>query len=190
MADKSDESCEVKHILDDDAGPLFDRGPERYMAYTARAAQLLALGGKAVAKGSRYLAYTSDVGEAFRPVVNPKIVTASYGIAFAYVFGDVALAAYRAKETGGNVMRTVAHQSVFQGLASLALPFLIIHTQVSVFKSVFTKMGRFTKWGPTISGLALLPFLPVCVDEPTEHLVHAAFEKYWPEKGDEGKKHE
>ena len=31
---------------------------------------------------------TSDVGEAFRPVVNPRIVTAAYGVSWAYLVGD------------------------------------------------------------------------------------------------------
>ena len=33
-----------------------------------------------------------------------------------------------------------------------------------------------------MSGLALLPFLPACVDEPAEHVIHDLFQKYWPEK--------
>ena len=32
---------------------------------------------------------TSDVGEAFRPVVSPHIVTAAYGISWLYLAGSV-----------------------------------------------------------------------------------------------------
>ena len=35
----------------------------------------------------RYVAYTSDIGEAFRPVVPPWLVTAAYGVSWAYVAG-------------------------------------------------------------------------------------------------------
>jgi fission process protein 1 len=39
--------------------------PLRYLAYFARIRTLLAA-------STRYLAYSSDIGEAFRPIVNPK----------------------------------------------------------------------------------------------------------------------
>ena len=45
---------------------------------------------------SRYLAYSSDVGESFRPVVNPKVVQSAYGISWLYVGGDVAYEGYKA----------------------------------------------------------------------------------------------
>lgn len=56
-----------------------ERGPERYLAYLARFRALI-----------RYFAYTSDVGEAFRPIVNPKIVTTAYAISWTYVIGKLA----------------------------------------------------------------------------------------------------
>lgn len=48
----------------------------RYLGYLARIRPLLL-------PATRYLAYTSDVGEAFRPVVSPKVVTTAYGISIA-----------------------------------------------------------------------------------------------------------
>lgn len=59
----------------------------RYLAYARNLRSL-------VLASTRYLAYTSDVGEAFRPVVHPKLVTASYGISWLYVLGDVAYEGY------------------------------------------------------------------------------------------------
>ena len=53
----------------------------RYLGYLARAQRYLI-------QGSRYVAYTSDIGEAFRPVVPPSIVTAGYAISWAYLIGD------------------------------------------------------------------------------------------------------
>lgn len=61
----------------------------RYIAYAGMAA-----------RAARYLAFTSDVGEAFRPVVNPFIVRFSYGISWAYCIGDVAVEAHRAQQRG------------------------------------------------------------------------------------------
>jgi fission process protein 1 len=48
----------------------------------------------ALMKAKRYLAYSSDVGEAFRPIVNPKVVTFSYGLSWAYVLGESFYMAY------------------------------------------------------------------------------------------------
>ena len=42
------------------------------------------------------MAYTSDIGESFRPVAHPKLVRAAYGISWAYLAGDVAHEGYKA----------------------------------------------------------------------------------------------
>eukprot|EP00456_Euglypha_rotunda_P064472 TRINITY_DN54901_c0_g1_i4.p1 TRINITY_DN54901_c0_g1~~TRINITY_DN54901_c0_g1_i4.p1 ORF type:complete len:210 (-),score=29.17 TRINITY_DN54901_c0_g1_i4:11-640(-) len=98
---------------------------------------------------ARYAAYTSDVGESFRPIVSPLIVRASYGISWAYVLGDVAFEGYkeRQRETDNlGIARTVAERAVFQSLASMAFPAFLIHSQVKIFSKVFKRMGRFQKW--------------------------------------------
>lgn len=62
----------------------------RYLGYLARAQRY-------IIQGSRYVAYTSDIGEAFRPVVPPSIVTAGYAVSWAYLIGDVGYEGYKAK---------------------------------------------------------------------------------------------
>lgn len=146
----------------------------------------------------RYLAFTSDFGEALRPVVHKRIVTATYGVAFAYCFADVGWEAfkthdchtnpqskYREGEDGKKYMsmsvtQCVVERSTFQALASLALPALVIHQTVHFAKLGFQKLGRFTKWGPSIVGLSLIPLLPVYLDEPVEHAVEYGFHHYGP----------
>ena len=44
----------------------------------------------------RYVAYTSDIGESFRPVAHPNLVRTAYGISWAYLIGDVAHEGYKA----------------------------------------------------------------------------------------------
>ena len=44
----------------------------------------------------RYVAYTSDIGESFRPVAHPNLVRAAYGISWLYILGDVSHEGYRA----------------------------------------------------------------------------------------------
>jgi len=120
----------------------------------------------------RYTAYTSDLGESFRPIIHPKLVTTTYCISWAYVIGDVAWegwkAASRQKKNKSEVLGIVTERMIFQSLASMLIPMFIIHSTVDVGKKLFNKT-RFQRWGPTFLGLSLLPFLPFVVDPPVEH---------------------
>lgn len=42
------------------------------------------------------MAYTSDIGESFRPVAHPWLVRSAYGVSWAYILGDVANEGYKA----------------------------------------------------------------------------------------------
>jgi len=44
----------------------------------------------------RYVAYTSDIGESFRPIAHPIIVRSAYGISWAYILGDVSHEGWKA----------------------------------------------------------------------------------------------
>ncbi|EPT02841.1 hypothetical protein FOMPIDRAFT_1022717 [Fomitopsis schrenkii] len=159
----------------------------RYMAYGARLRTVLRA-------GHRYIAYTSDIGEAFRPVVPPAVVTAAYGISWLYLGGDVAYESYKAHRRGSSPLEA-AHfseptrigmvavkRAVFQSVASMALPAMTIHTAVHQAKKAFTnvKNPRIRTWGPTATGLAIVPILPYLFDKPVEHATDVAFE--WIEK--------
>lgn len=61
----------------------------RYAAYAARFRTILL-------SAHRYVAYTSDIGESFRPVAHPGLVRAAYGISWAYILGDVGYEGYKA----------------------------------------------------------------------------------------------
>mmetsp|Transcript_7088 Transcript_7088/g.12453 ORF Transcript_7088/g.12453 Transcript_7088/m.12453 type:complete len:216 (-) Transcript_7088:274-921(-) len=156
---------------------LMEDTPLRVLGYFGRLGRLA---GMALAKGSRYVAYSSDVGESFRPVVDPKYVRAGYGIAIAYVATDVALVAKAAQERKEDVARATSQQLTFQVLGSLLLPSIAIHQGVHLAQKTFFKVGRFQKWGPVVTGLAMIPFMPVLIDEPVEHAVHYAFNELWP----------
>lgn len=39
----------------------------------------------------RYIAYSSDIGESFRPVSHPYLVRSAYAISWAYILGDVTI---------------------------------------------------------------------------------------------------
>lgn len=61
----------------------------RYAAYGSRVRTILL-------SAHRYVAYTSDVGESFRPIAHPWLVRSAYGISWAYLIGDVSHEGYKA----------------------------------------------------------------------------------------------
>ena len=60
----------------------------RYAAYANRIRTILS-------SAHRYVAYTSDIGESFRPVAHPNVVRAAYGISWLYILGDVSYEGYK-----------------------------------------------------------------------------------------------
>lgn len=61
----------------------------RYAAYATRIRTILL-------SAHRYVAYTSDIGESFRPVAHPYLVKGAYAVSWAYLAGDVAHEGYKA----------------------------------------------------------------------------------------------
>ena len=85
----------------------------------------------------------------------------------------------------GNVPRAVAFQTIFQGLASIGLPYMIIHTAVHQSQKLCLKRApRFAVIIPSMIGLAIIPLLPSVCDEPVEHLLEEAFDYAWPHNED------
>ncbi|KAI0068971.1 hypothetical protein BV25DRAFT_1792807 [Artomyces pyxidatus] len=155
----------------------------RYMAYGARLRTVLRA-------GHRYVAYTSDIGEAFRPLVPPTLVRAAYGVSWLYLAGDVGYESYKAHRRGPSPIEA-AHfseptrigmiavkRATFQSIASMALPAFTIHSAVKQAKKVFDKSTnrRLRSWGPTFTGLAIVPALPYLFDHPVEVATDRIFE--------------
>jgi fission process protein 1 len=107
-------------------------------------------------------------------------VTAAYGVSWAYLLGDVSFTTYKAKQQGPSAFEA-AHmteptrlglvtvkRAVFQGVASMALPAFTIHTAVKQAGRRFAtaKSPTVKRWGPTLVGIGIVPFLPYLFDEP------------------------
>ncbi|EKJ72588.1 hypothetical protein NXS19_008876 [Fusarium pseudograminearum] len=60
----------------------------RYAAYATRIRTILL-------SAHRYVAYTSDIGESFRPVAHPNLVRGAYGVSWLYLIGDVSYEGYK-----------------------------------------------------------------------------------------------
>ncbi|QRV87601.1 hypothetical protein RhiJN_15619 [Ceratobasidium sp. AG-Ba] len=173
-------ATEVNQLADENVDTVDTNA--RYAAYGARLRTMLRA-------STRYVAYTSDIGEAFRPVVPPAVVTAAYGISWAYLAGDVGYETYKAKRHGPSAIEAAnfseptrltliaTQRAVFQSIASMALPALTIHTIVKQSARAFVNVKniRVKAWGPTLTGLAVVPLLPYMFDHPVEHATESAF---------------
>ncbi|KAG2382735.1 hypothetical protein C9374_005315 [Naegleria lovaniensis] len=158
----------VEHVVEE--------SPMRYLAYGARLRTL-------ITAGARYLAYTSDVGEAFRPIVHPLIVKGAYAISWAYVLGDVGLQTYNEKQKNSPtsiILRTCTKTALFQSTASMLLPAVTIHQTVHWTAKLMLKFGAKSRVIPTAAGLAMLPLLPFMFDHPVEYVVDKLYDKFWP----------
>ncbi|KAL8818483.1 MAG: hypothetical protein Q9223_002889 [Gallowayella weberi] len=91
---------DLQKLVDDDDESLIDQIYDgtaqdttntalRYTPYLARARTILL-------SAHRYVAYTSDIGESFRPVAHPWLIRGAYGISWAYLIGDVSHEGYKA----------------------------------------------------------------------------------------------
>lgn len=153
----------------------------RYLAYAQRIARV-------VGTSSRYLAFSSDVGEAFRPVVPLGVVRFSYMLTWGYVFTDIGYSAFSAyklhPDNTSFVKDRASRATAFQLLGSVVMPFVIIHTAVKQSSKLFDKLAPNLKMlrslGPSAIGLSIIPLLPRFVDHPIEQAVDNAFKRYNP----------
>lgn len=132
-----DRSDTLFDSLYDGTSPDSTTSSVRYAAYATRFRTILL-------SAQRYVAYTSDIGESFRPVAHPYLIRGAYAVSWAYLAGDVGNEGYKAyvknqrlaQHEGVTVpaledYRTVmAQRAVFQGLASMGLPAFTIHSIV------------------------------------------------------------
>lgn len=162
----------------------------RYAAYANRVRTIML-------SAQRYVAYTSDIGESFRPVAHPWLVRAAYGVSWAYLTGDVAHEGYKAYMQNQRVLHPqadlntpgavvapapgrvaaiddyrarMAERAVFQSVASMGLPAFTIHSIVRYSGRALknVKNPRLRSWGPIGLGLAAVPALPYMFDVPVE----------------------
>lgn len=172
----------------------------RYAAYANRARTILR-------SAHRYIAYTSDIGESFRPVVHPWLIRGAYGVSWLYLTGDVANEGYKAytrqypgspstdlKSNAVALLPTppledyksvMVQRAIFQSVASMGLPAFTIHSVVKYSARALKdiKNVRVRTWAPVGLGLAVVPFLPYLFDEPVEHAVEYSFKRGYEAMG-------
>lgn len=170
----------------------------RYAAYASRVRTILQA-------THRYVAYTSDIGESFRPVAHPRLITSAYAVSWAYLCGDVAYESWKAHLRQHGVSANYkpwdefaypsaslqakaatenpdwklvgVKRAMFQGIASMGLPAFTIHSTVKYAGRAMknVKNQKLRTYGPVGLGLAVVPALPYLFDEPVEHAIDYVF---------------
>ncbi|KAH0836972.1 hypothetical protein AYO21_01724 [Fonsecaea monophora] len=85
------------------AGPDTTDTSMRYAAYANRLRTIML-------SAHRYVAYTSDIGESFRPVAHPILVRSAYAVSWAYVLGDVGHEGYKAYKRNQRLLNPQADE--------------------------------------------------------------------------------
>ncbi|KAM0503194.1 hypothetical protein ACHAP8_003236 [Fusarium lateritium] len=91
VQDSVNQTSKDGNVLNDMAegyGPDSTDSNIRYAAYATRIRTILL-------SAHRYVAYTSDIGESFRPVAHPNLVRGAYGVSWMYLIGDVSYEGYK-----------------------------------------------------------------------------------------------
>jgi len=155
------------------------RDKYRYAVYAGQCAAATAMSSGML----RFLAFSSDFGEAFRPAVPQALVKSSYFVSVGYIFGAIGESAYEVwDKPAKTIIETVAHETFFQLVASLVVPFLFIHTAVHQTTKVLKRLRMDKKapivarWGPSAVGLVCVPVMPLYIDHPCEHAVDTIFD--------------
>lgn len=65
----------------------------------------------------RYVAYTSDIGESFRPIAHPYLIKSAYAVSWAYLIGDVSLEGWKAHKRNEKLLAP-QHSEHTQALAN------------------------------------------------------------------------
>ncbi|RLV95542.1 hypothetical protein JA1_000948 [Spathaspora sp. JA1] len=90
MHSESDEKGGITSVKD--ITPSEQETGIRYAAYANRFKTILK-----ASRRYRYVAYSSDIGESFRPVAHPILVKSGYIVSWVYFIGDISYAAWLTK---------------------------------------------------------------------------------------------
>ncbi|KAK8090793.1 hypothetical protein PG994_000298 [Apiospora phragmitis] len=92
LVDKEDKEDKEENFYDELVDSYVPDSTESNVRYAAYATRLRTI----MLSAHRYVAYTSDIGESFRPVAHPWLVRGAYGVSWAYILGDVSYEGYKA----------------------------------------------------------------------------------------------
>ncbi|XP_002022982.2 mitochondrial fission process protein 1 [Drosophila persimilis] len=129
----------------------------------------------------RYMGYSNEIGEAFRPLVPKSIVAASYGMAIGYVCTDTFDKSLRLQRTGAsNRDLAILAGDVFswQMMASVIIPGLVINRITWASRMMLSKAPvGILKTVPTLIGLASIPLIIHPIDSLVDRIMDETYRK-------------
>ncbi|XP_017148418.2 mitochondrial fission process protein 1 [Drosophila miranda] len=129
----------------------------------------------------RYMGYSNEIGEAFRPLVPKSIVAASYGLAIGYVCTDTFDKSLRLQRTGAsNRDLAILAGDVFswQMMASVIIPGLVINRITWASRMMLRKAPvGILKTVPTLIGLASIPLIIHPIDSLVDRIMDETYRK-------------
>lgn len=136
----------------------------------------------------RALAYASEVGESFRPIIPKAIVNTSYALSLGYVGADIWSHTNKLRDANApnkEIALQTVDKLIWHSAASMVLPAVSIHTIVKYTgKGVNTiglcnKIPRVKAWFPTAVGLATVPFIIHPIDHLTDYVMDRTVRKLY-----------
>jgi len=135
----------------------------------------------------RFCGYANEIGESFRYVA-PMLYYPSYGVATAYVLGDVQDKARKTyaveKKLSPSIIVSSLDCLLWQSLASVIVPGLTIKLAVNTSTAVLKKTVKnpsIVRWAPVALGLGLIPFIVHPIDHSVTVTMDHTIRKVYPE---------
>ncbi|KAH8235688.1 hypothetical protein KR032_005292 [Drosophila birchii] len=129
----------------------------------------------------RYMGYSNEIGESFRPLVPKSLVAASYGMAIGYVCTDTFDKALRLQMEGASTKEVVIKGGdvfAWQMMASVAIPGLVINRITWAARSMLSRAPvAVLKTVPTLVGLASIPLIIHPIDSLVDRVMDATYRK-------------
>jgi hypothetical protein len=109
-------------------------------------------------------------------------------VTFCYFVGDIGWEAYKLRKRGFkseknhdiSTVQLVVERAILQGVASIVVPYFLIHNTINAAEYVFRRAGRYQTVGPILTGLSVISFLPEFVDPPVESAIEYVLQRYGP----------
>lgn len=144
-----------------------------------------------ILSAQRFLAYSSEVGESFRPIIPSYALKSLYGLSIGYVLADIYEKSnnfHQEKKDKYNTMIYASDLTVWHTFASMVLPALTIHSVVKYSNKGLNKMPKLNNypkvklWGPVALGLASIPFIIHPIDHAIDYIMDNTIRKLYSDK--------
>lgn len=136
----------------------------------------------------RYLAYASEVGESFRPIVPKYIINTAYAASILYVCFDVGMHTenlIKQNKSRKEVIVLTSDKILWHSFASMILPAITVHSivkysSIGIHKyNMFNNYPKVKGWAPTVFALMCIPFIIHPIDHVTDFAMDNTIRKLY-----------